>query len=323
MIVGKTVRCPECPPEDNLRKVSDTQAAKPDINSPDSINEPADWVSSMVKIENVVAAFHELRWDYVQADIKAAQPEECRGAFLYRLRISERNWQVYRGYIDADGKPIPGATRTITVGEFDDTLRELFRNGDLILFPKSDKEEVNKAITEKALSRAVQIYVAGDDLPSAWQFIKAVQNAYRDLDLHLEPAGPPEIGSLFQKFWIRSGASSDETERLLAKAEVCLQANLMDEPMSRANHNQAGAVAQLMAAAAVVDNFVVLAGSVFMVKYTADNGKVSVLCKTLTPREILAVERNPTLLRSPEAALQHLQELAADGTITLSPKQAS
>jgi len=153
---------------------------------------------------------------------------------------------------------------------------------------------------------AVSIYVKDDDLQAADALIDAIAEIYRLGDATMVAFGPIQKGSWFQQFRLKlsQAKSSKEGQRLLAKSELAIQAAALDEPQSRANVNNSAAVSNLINAIQNIDTFVTLTGSILLVKYTDQAGKIHVRSKTLSAEELIWLEKNQDILRTPEAAVK-------------------
>lgn len=156
--------------------------------------------------------------------------------------------------------------------------------------------------------RAVSVYVKDDDLSAADALIDAIAEIYLLGNATLVAFGPIQKGSWFQQFRLKilRAADSEEGRRLLAKSELAIQAAALDEPQSRANINNTAAVSSLISAIQNIDTFITLTGSILLVKYTDKDGKVHVRSKTLSASELIWLERNQDILRSPEAAVDFI-----------------
>jgi hypothetical protein len=167
---------------------------------------------------------------------------------------------------------------------------------------------------------SVSIYVQDDNLSAASALIAAVSDLYSLDGVVMVADGPIVRGSWFQQFKLKfsRAVTSEESKRIIAKSEVTIQAALLDEPQSRANEHNAAAVAALVQAIRDVDSFVALTGSILITKYTDSSGKVHMRSKTLSPTEIIELERNSSTLRSPEAADQFIRMLTGNQPISSS-----
>jgi len=169
---------------------------------------------------------------------------------------------------------------------------------------------------------SVSIYVQDDNLSAASALIAAISDLYSYHGIIMVADGPIVRGSWLQQFKLKfsRAVTSEESKRIIAKSEVTIQAALLDEPQSRANQHNAAAVAALVGAIHDVDSFVALTGSILITKYTDSSGKVHMRSKTLSPTEIIELERNSSILRSPEAADQFIRMLTGNQPISPSPQ---
>jgi hypothetical protein len=114
--------------------------------------------------------------------------------------------------------------------------------------------------------------------------------------------------------WAKQVVSEDEVASRLAKVEHALEMVAVQEPMSRVNEKNADALAKVAGSLQDVENYVVLVGSLIIVKYTDGDGKPRACARTLSVAEVRSFERDERLLRSPADAFKHLEQLSSDGT---------
>jgi AcrR family transcriptional regulator len=186
------------------------------------------------------------------------------------------------------------------------------RRGDFAAPP----DDAPHALSPHALSArelTVSVYVGGDDRTRTDDFVSALQELFSDNEIDLRPLGPAVIGSWFRRFGlkVKAAGSEEDIARRLEKLEHALEAVAVDEPASRANDPNEDALSKLISAADAVDDFVVLAGSIILVKHTNNHGQARTCARTLSAAEVRSFERDPHLLRSPGEALDHLEALSA------------
>lgn len=119
---------------------------------------------------------------------------------------------------------------------------------------------------------------------------------------------------------------SDEARGVLTDARDAIN-GASQLPQAEANKKHAEATKELLGALATVDNACMQIGSLLVVKRT-DNGKTSVVAKTLTPDEVKRLETNQGMLDRPAEVLDWLgsgqvrevsASVAGDGVKALPP----
>ncbi|GAB3428348.1 hypothetical protein [Flindersiella endophytica] len=120
---------------------------------------------------------------------------------------------------------------------------------------------------------------------------------------------------VFQRFrlWVKHAASQDEVARRLEKVEHALETIAVQEPMSRVNDKNADALAKVTSALQHIDNYVVLVGSLIIIKSTDAAGRPTACARTLSVAEVRSFEQDERLLKSPADALKHLELLSSLG----------
>ena len=119
--------------------------------------------------------------------------------------------------------------------------------------------------------------------------------------------GWPEIrGSSFRSFLARTRTSmkSPEVRTRLAKIERAVELQALHKVQAEVDAAQSDAVAKLITALGSTPTAMIQIGSVLLMKIDGE-----IIVRNLTQLELLHLERNPALLRSPAAALHELQQL--------------
>lgn len=151
-------------------------------------------------------------------------------------------------------------------------------------------------------------YYLGTDDPAA---ISAFERALCNL---LEGEGDSiELLSAQRGSWRRAFRRRYDPERREAiadKAERAVEVAGLAGPEGQANRDHAAAMAGLLEASADLDEVVLLAGSVLVVKVTVD-GRTRACAKTLTATELRLYEERESALSNPVQALAFLDRLGA------------
>jgi hypothetical protein len=119
----------------------------------------------------------------------------------------------------------------------------------------------------------------------------------------------PQHGS-WKRWWQRR-YSSDRVDSLADRAERAAEVAALTKPEGEANLSNAEAIAKLVEATSAIPSFVILSGSVLVIKLTDDGGP-TLVSKTLTATELRRLEDGDELLSSPSQALAFLQTLGSD-----------
>jgi hypothetical protein len=128
---------------------------------------------------------------------------------------------------------------------------------------------------------------------------------------------PETLGSWFKNWFVKTKevASQPEVAERLQKIERALQLKGLDLPQAEVDQKQANAAAKLMKAVEHVPNAAIQVGSILLVKLPSPNGPI-IQIKTLTQRELIAIENDQTLLSSPDTLLQKLANLSSTRSYT-------
>jgi cold shock protein len=166
----------------------------------------------------------------------------------------------------------------------------------------------------------VMIYVDSDQLADLKYLVAAVSNLVQESGFILETIEPPVRGSWFQlgQLFSRSPATKVAILDRLHQLEQAVQIATLDLPQSAANLNNANAMFITMQALDQSKNAAVMLGSILIVKTTSEEGSV-VTSRTLTAREMRALECDPELIKSPNMLWQRLRN-ATDSPTDVEPE---
>jgi hypothetical protein len=137
-------------------------------------------------------------------------------------------------------------------------------------------------------------------------------NAFYDLveilDLEVVEKDRPQRGSWFQRVFLRARRTltSSELKSRLEEIEraIEMRALALDHSQTEIDRVQADAVARLVNSLENVNDAVIQAGAVLLVKV---EGRTIV--RQLTQSEVLMLQRNPELLQSPASIVEKLIEM--------------
>lgn len=146
--------------------------------------------------------------------------------------------------------------------------------------------------------------VALDDiLKSLDEFMDAVGFEY-------ESKEEPIYGSFFQKlmFFAKSDKTQKQAISALEMGKVALQANYLNKPIADATAQLSNSAASLISSCAGVDEIVIRAGILILVKTTVD-GKAKMMVETISPQLMIYLDENPGMLRAPSLIYHFLEQL--------------
>lgn len=124
---------------------------------------------------------------------------------------------------------------------------------------------------------------------------------------------PSERGSWW-KSWLaksRRALTSEEVKEGLEKGQRALELATIEKAQSEVNKNHAEAASNLINSLSQVDNAAIQIGSLLLVKVT-NGGTTSVHTRQMTQKEMIALEKNQSLMRKPEQIIQELEKLSCD-----------
>jgi len=152
----------------------------------------------------------------------------------------------------------------------------------------------------------------GDPIPdekTRQDIVSAVEQLFAPLGFERSYELADESGSWWKKLLLRTRDffTSSDVQRRLRTAEEAIEAHYLDKPQAEANHLQAGAAAQLIAALGTTPNACIQVGTLLLVKATTPDGQSAVITRTLTKDELRRIEENQAMLKRPEQVLEWLQ----------------
>ena len=148
----------------------------------------------------------------------------------------------------------------------------------------------------------------------------SVTNLAKELDIAIANQYEPELGSWFQKLIGRTNDAipKDELLRRLEKAERALELAKINKVQSEIDNNLGTAASSVIQALKGEDNAAIQLSSLLIVKRTDDNGKSVIATRTLTQKELVYLERNPSLVQNPKDILELLDSVRKTEDISIS-----
>jgi hypothetical protein len=156
----------------------------------------------------------------------------------------------------------------------------------------------------------VRVWLATDNDEHAIGVSNAVDRLNKTMGLESTYGLATEHGSRFFRWWTRTKdlLTSEEMLERLQKAERAVELAALGRVQADVDQKQASAAAQLIESLKLIPNAVCAVGSILVVKVTDDHGP-RVVVRTLTQKQMIALERDDRLVRDPHTLLKHLDEL--------------
>lgn len=124
---------------------------------------------------------------------------------------------------------------------------------------------------------------------------------------------PGESGSWWKRLALRTKVffTQDEVADSLEKAKRAAELAVLDKPQAEANLCQAQGASALIRSLEGIESACIQAGSLLVVK-ASDNGRSSIVVRTLTPIELKRLEENQAVLRRPNEIIDWLEVSEAE-----------
>ncbi len=151
-------------------------------------------------------------------------------------------------------------------------------------------------------------YEDDDDIES---IILAIRNFIESLGYVFSDDFPSIKGSWWKTWYAKSKKvlTSDQVQEGLEKGKRALELAAIEKVQSEVNKNNAEAASKLIDSLSTVNNAAMQIGSLLLVKIT-NNGTTSISTRQLNQREMIALEKYPTLLRQPDKIIKELEKLS-------------
>ena len=124
---------------------------------------------------------------------------------------------------------------------------------------------------------------------------------------------PSQRGSWWKSWFGKSKEvmTSEEFTDRLKKGERAIELAALDKVQSEVNKNNAEAASNLIGALDNYDNGALQIGSLLLIKVT-NGGTKSIHTRQLTNKEMILLEKNPSLIRQPTLIIEKLEELSCE-----------
>lgn len=159
---------------------------------------------------------------------------------------------------------------------------------------------------------AVDVYVGGDDERRAEEVLRRVDDVVEQIGYRRPETVSIERGSIFRRARAaaRRSLSADDLADRLSLLEHAIEVQLVGKHIAGVDRQMAEAVAFLIQALEPVPNACIRFKSIVIVKYTL-NGDGVVLARSLSAKEMRAIESYPEMSQKPDRFLDSLA-LAVD-----------
>jgi hypothetical protein len=166
--------------------------------------------------------------------------------------------------------------------------------------------------SETARYMPIRVYLSEDDPSLVSDVSRRIADYSEALGLEFIDELLSSRGSWYKRWFARTkeALSRDEVVRRLEKAERAIELVALHKEQALVDRNQAEAAARLIESLANVPNAACQIGSILVAKVTDATG-TRVFTRSLTPQQMIFLERHQAILSSPGNILQRLEESQA------------
>lgn len=157
----------------------------------------------------------------------------------------------------------------------------------------------------------VRVYLQDSSLEDVAGVASQVEKAIALLGFDFAEDFPAEEGSFRKGWFVKSKEllTQDEVTDRLKKIEKALEIKHLDGPQAEVARVLSEAIRNLKELVSDQSSAAIQCGPILLVK-TTNRGKSSLQVRTLTPREVIHLERNQDLLTNPATIMKELAEAA-------------
>lgn len=158
----------------------------------------------------------------------------------------------------------------------------------------------------------IRVYLTKADKQQISQVSKAMNNFAKAFGFEISDDFPAETGSWWKRWFVktREVISQPELTNRLEKIERALELKGLHKPQSDVDKNEAEATATLIKALENTPNAAIQVGTLLIVKGEDNSGKAYVQSRTLSPDEMICLEKNRHLFSAPQEILKNLEALS-------------
>lgn len=171
----------------------------------------------------------------------------------------------------------------------------------------------------------INIYVDEYSEKSIDRISKALSDYARQIGFEFSDDFPPETGSWYKRWFAKTkeGLTHDEVIQRLKKAERALELATLHKHQASVDKDQATGAAELIKSLENTPNAACQIGSLLIVKVTDKKAGACVQVRTMTPSEMILLEKNKDLLKDPKNILDGLNQSDIEKKALLSEQEAS
>ena len=151
----------------------------------------------------------------------------------------------------------------------------------------------------------VRVYLSEGEPLDVSAVTEALWELGEELGFEESVTYPAERGSWFGRFFGKttSDVAKAEAAEIFNKGKRALELASVDKLQAEANSKNSDAVAKLIAACENQSHVALQIGTLVYIKYSKPDGQVVSLVKTLTQKQLIALEKDSSLLSNPENLL--------------------
>lgn len=158
----------------------------------------------------------------------------------------------------------------------------------------------------------IRCYLSNADAKSAIgdRLIDLIFESLSELGIEKSIDLPPQSGSWWKQVWGRTKETLSQAEvaERLTKLEHAAEIRLIDKPQSDVTKTNADAASKMIKALDGVQSACVQIGNLLIVKFTPKRGDARLIIRTLTSSELIALEKNKSILKSPGKVIDMLDK---------------
>lgn len=160
-------------------------------------------------------------------------------------------------------------------------------------------------LAEMRIHRSIPVRVyltdANISLELGDNVLNAIFDALSEIGIERSIELPDEFGSWWKTAWgtTKEALTQDEVLERIEKLEYAAQLKIIDKPQSEITKAHAEAASKMIKSLDGVPTASVQVGSLLIVKTTQKRGDVKVVIRTLTASELISIEKNKSILKTP------------------------
>jgi hypothetical protein len=158
----------------------------------------------------------------------------------------------------------------------------------------------------------LRVFLSKADSEQVANISKAIERVLTVFGFEFSDEFPEITGSWFKKWFAKTKEVITEPElsERLEKIERAIEIKGLHKPQSEIDKNQAEAIATLIKALEVVPNATINCGSILLVKTNDEKNDFCIQARTLTQKEMVCLEKNQNILKSPHDVLEKLSKIS-------------